>query len=121
MFLMHEKITAGLGQAGYFLSREGYRHQFPGAYGLPAIPLRGCRCYSIKINGLDAVAIRPEQSRHPPEMIEIIAQVYLCLALMPTEMVLASPALPSAVQAIVTVAAVEGVMISQMVDFMGKI
>ena len=38
-----------------------------------------------KINGLDAVAIRPEQSRRPPEMIEIIVQVYLHLAFMPTE------------------------------------
>ncbi|OYV10434.1 MAG: riboflavin kinase, archaea type, partial [Methanosaeta sp. NSP1] len=43
--------------------------------------LRGCRCYRIKINGLDAIAIRPEMSRHPPEMIEVISPLKLRRAL----------------------------------------
>jgi len=90
MFLMHGKITSGLGQAGYFLSREGYRRQFPELLGfLPflaeataSIQIRGfceekksfggCHCYR-----LDAIAIRPKKSRHPPEMIEIIAPMNL--------------------------------------------
>jgi riboflavin kinase len=53
----------------------------PGASGLPALPRRGCRCYSININGLDAIAIRPEMSRHPPEMIEVISPLKLRRAL----------------------------------------
>lgn len=103
---MHGKVIAGLGKAGYFLSQEGYCRQFlerlgfvpfPGTLNVlldepfsacaPSILIRGfsegeecfggCRCYWISINGLDAVAIRPEQSRHPPELIEVIAPVNL--------------------------------------------
>ena len=107
---MHGKVTAGVGQAGYYLSREGYRQQFldhlgfipfPGTLNVlldgpfpasaPAITIPGfsegkesfgaCRCYPIRINGLDAVAIRPEKSSHPPELIEVIAPVNLRRAL----------------------------------------
>ena len=104
------KVIAGLGQAGYFLSREGYRQQFLNRLGFipfpgtltvlleesfpasaPAILIQGfsekeerfgaCRCYRIRINGLDAVAIRPEKSSHPPELIEVIAPLNLRRAL----------------------------------------
>jgi riboflavin kinase len=102
MFLMHGKITAGLGQAGYFLSWEGYRRQFPVLLGflpfpgtlsvLPEEPFPAEATASIQIRGfceekksfggchcyrLDAIAIRPKKSRHPPEMIEIIAPMNL--------------------------------------------
>ena len=99
---MQGKITAGLGKAGFFLSREGYRRQFqeclgfvpfPGTLNVlldepfpassPSILIRGfseaeecfggCLCYHISINGMDAAAIRPEKSSHPPELIEVIA------------------------------------------------
>jgi hypothetical protein len=32
-----------------------------------------CRCYRIKLNGIDAAVVRPEKSRYPPELIEVIA------------------------------------------------
>ena len=107
---MQGKVISGLGRAGYFLGREGYSRQFreklgfvpfPGTLNVlleepfpapaPAILIHGfsekeerfgaCRCYRIQINGLDAVAIRPEKSSHPLEMIEVIAPVNLRRAL----------------------------------------
>jgi riboflavin kinase len=107
---MRGKITSGFGQAQYFLSREGYcRHfwrqlgyiPFPGTLNVllevpfpakaKAIMIEGfseenrsfgeCKCYRIKINGIDAAAIRPERSRYPPELIEVIAPVHLRRAL----------------------------------------
>mgnify|MGYP001049614106 CR=1 FL=1 len=107
---MFGKVTAGVGQAGYFLSRDGYRQQFldrlgfipfPGTLNVlleepfpasaPAILIQGfsekeecfgaCRCYRIQINGLDGAAIRPEKSSHPPELIEVISPVNLRRAL----------------------------------------
>ena len=107
---MQGKVITGLGKAGYFLSREGYCRQFqeklgfvpfPGTLNVlleepfpasaPAILIHGfsekeerfgaCRCYRIRINGLDAVAIRPEKSSHPPELIEVIAPLNLRRAL----------------------------------------
>jgi riboflavin kinase, archaea type len=106
MRIMQGKITAGLGLAGSFLSREGYRRQFleclgfvpfPGTLNVlldeplppsaPAILIQGfsegvecfggCRCYHISINGMAAAVIRPESSRHPPELIEVIAPANL--------------------------------------------
>jgi riboflavin kinase len=103
---MRGKIVSGLGQARYFISREGYSRQFlqklgfipfPGTLNvlleepLPehhqAIKIEGfeeegqtfgeCRCYRIKVNGIDAAAVRPERSRHPPDLIEVIAPVRL--------------------------------------------
>lgn len=105
------KITSGIGQAGYFLSREGYRRQFleelgflpfPGTLNIlleepfpwqatPAILIQGfsegeksfgsCSCYRIRIGGIDAAALRPEKGLHPPELIEVIAPVNLRRAL----------------------------------------
>lgn len=107
---MRGKITSGLGQAQHFLSREGYCRQFearlgyvpfPGTLNIlldepfpteaPSIEIEGfregdksfgcCRCYHIKINGIDAAVVRPERSCHPPELIEVIAPVHLRRAL----------------------------------------
>ena len=103
---MRGKIASGLGQAQYFISREGYSRQFlerlgfvpfPGTLNvrleepfpaeLPAIRIEGfaeegqsfgeCKCYRIKLNGIEAAVVRPERSRYPPELIEIIAPVKL--------------------------------------------
>jgi len=103
---MRGKIASGLGQGQYFLTREGYNRQFlqklgfipfPGTLNvlleeplpaeLQAIKIEGfqeegrtfgkCWCHRIKLNGIDAVVVRPERSRYPPELIEVIAPVHL--------------------------------------------
>jgi len=108
---MRGKIASGLGQGQYFISREGYSRQFlqhlgfvpfPGTLNVlleepfparasQAIKIEGfqeegrsfgeCKCYRIKLNGIDAAVVRPERSRYPPELIEIIAPVQLRQAL----------------------------------------
>lgn len=107
---MRGRVVSGLGQSQYFLSQDEYQRQFlellgfvPAAGTLnvlldgplpidaPPIQIRGfskgeksfggCRCYKVKLNGIDAAALRPERSSHPPEMIEIIAPVNLRRAL----------------------------------------
>ena len=108
--VMRGKIASGLGQGQYFISREGYSRQFlqhlgfvpfPGTLnvlldepfpaGQQAIKIEGfqeegrsfgeCKCYRIKLNGIDAAVVRPERSRYPPELIEVIAPVQLRRAL----------------------------------------
>ena len=109
--VMRGKIASGLGQGQYFISREGYSRQFlqylgfvpfPGTLNVlldepfpagasQAIKIEGfqeegrtfgeCKCYRIKLNGIDAAVVRPERSRHPPELIEVIAPVQLRQAL----------------------------------------
>ena len=104
---MRGKVSAGLGQGQYFISREGYSRQFlhhlgfvpfPGTLNVlleepfpagasQAIKIEGfqeedksfgeCKCYRIKLNGIDAAVVRPERSRYPPELIEVIAPVHL--------------------------------------------
>ena len=102
---MRGKILSGLGQGQYFISREGYSRQFvkklgfvpfPGTLNVQleepfperqAIRIEGfaeegksfgeCKCYRIKLNGIDAAVVRPEKSRYPPELIEVIAPVQL--------------------------------------------
>ena len=100
------KISSGLGQAQYFISREGYSRQFlhhlgfvpfPGTLNVllevpfpaeeQAIKIEGfqegsksfgeCKCYRIKLDGIDAAVVRPERSSYPPELIEVIAPVHL--------------------------------------------
>jgi riboflavin kinase len=107
---MRGKIASGLGQAQYFLTREGYRRQFilrlgfvpfPGTLNVlleepfpaerQAIKIESfsedgrtfgeCKCYPVKLNSIDAAVVRPEKSRYPPELIEIIAPVQLRRAL----------------------------------------
>jgi len=104
--VMRGKILSGLGQAQYFLTREGYSRQFqerlgfvpfPGTLNVllkspfstqrQAIEIEGFaeegksfgegKCYRIKINGIDAAVVRPERSRYPAELIEVIAPVKL--------------------------------------------
>ena len=107
MKFMRGKVSSGFGQAQYFLSREGYCSQFleklgfvpfPGTLnvlleepfptdGLQEIKIEGftekgksfgeCKCYRIKFKDMQAAVVRPEKSRYPPEMIEIIAPVKL--------------------------------------------
>ena len=107
---MHGKIASGLGQGQYFISREGYSRQFlqhlgfvpfPGTLNVlleepfpaeqQAIRIEGfqeegrnfgqCKCYRIKLNGIEAAVVRPERSRYPADLIEVIAPVQLRLAL----------------------------------------
>jgi len=95
-----------MGQGQYFISREGYSRQFlqhlgfvpfPGTLnvlleepfpaGQQAVKIEGfqevgrsfgeCKCYRIKLNGIEAAVVRPERSRHPAELIEVIAPVKL--------------------------------------------
>jgi riboflavin kinase len=104
--IMRGKVLAGLGQGQYFISREGYSRQFlhhlgfvpfPGTLNVllekpfpveqKAIQIEGfqeeghsfgeCKCYSIKLNGIEAAVVRPERSRYPPELIEVIASLQL--------------------------------------------
>jgi len=104
--VMRGKILSGLGQAQYFISREGYSRQFlerlgfipfPGTLNVlldepfpaeqEAIKIEGfaeecrsfgeCKCYRIKINGMQAAMVRPEKSRYPAELIEVIAPAKL--------------------------------------------
>ena len=110
MVIMRGKVASGLGEGQYYISREGYSRQFlqhlgfvpfPGTLNVlleepfptehQAIKIEGfweegqsfgeCRCYRIKQNGIDAAAVRPERSRYPPELIEVIAPVQLREAL----------------------------------------
>jgi riboflavin kinase, archaea type len=103
---MRGKIASGLGHGQYFISREGYSRQFlerlgfvpfPGTLNVlleetfpveqQAIKIEGfqeegrsfgeCKCYRIKLNGIDAAVVRPERSRYPPELIEVISPVKL--------------------------------------------
>jgi riboflavin kinase len=103
---MRGKVSSGLGQAQYFLSREGYRCQFKERLGFVPFPgtlnvlldepfptevqpieIEGfseegksfgkCKCYRIKLGGIQAAVIRPVKSRYPPEIIEIIAPAKL--------------------------------------------
>jgi riboflavin kinase len=103
---MRGKIASGLGQGQYFISREGYSCQFlerlgfvpfPGTLNVQleepfpaerqAIRIEGfaeegksfgeCKCYRIKLNGIDAAVVRPERSHYPAELIEVIAPVKL--------------------------------------------
>jgi riboflavin kinase, archaea type len=103
---MRGKILSGLGQAQYFLTREGYSRQFakklgfvpyPGTLNVlleepfpterQAIQVEGfseegrtfgeCKCYRIRLNGIEVAVVRPEKSSYPPELIEVIAPVKL--------------------------------------------
>lgn len=107
---MFGRVTSGAGQASCFLSQEGYRKRFlhhlgfipfPGTLNvLMEAPLPdsekafliegffegersfgGCLCRRITINGLDAAVVKPERSRYPPELVEVMAPVQLRRAL----------------------------------------
>ena len=40
-----------------------------------------CKCYRIKLNGIEAAVVRPERSRYPADLVEVIAPVQLRRAL----------------------------------------
>ena len=104
------KIASGLGQGQYFITREGYSRQFlqhlgfvpfPGTLNVlleepfpaeqQAILIKSfqeegrnfgqCKCYRIKLNGIEAAVVRPERSRYPADLIEVVAPVQMRLAL----------------------------------------
>ncbi|MEI8003508.1 MAG: DUF120 domain-containing protein [Methanothrix sp.] len=111
LLFMRGKIVAGQGMGQYYISREGYSRQFwqhlgfipfPGTLNVlleepfPAqqqhpIKIEGfqedgksfgeCKCYLIKLNGIEAAVVRPERSCHPAELIEVVAPVQLRSAL----------------------------------------
>jgi riboflavin kinase len=103
-------LAAGLGRGQYFISREGYSRQFlhhlgfvpfPGTLNVlleepfpaeqQAIKIEGfqedgrsfgeCKCYRIRLSGIDAAVVVPERSRYPPDLIEVVAPVQLRRAL----------------------------------------
>ena len=108
--IMRGKILSGLGQAQRFLARKGYSRQFGAKLGFVPFPgtlnvlldepfpaegtaieiesfseegrtFGACRCRRILLGGIAAAAVRPERSRYPLELIEVIAPVHLRLAL----------------------------------------
>jgi len=109
--VVHGKVAAGLGEGQYYISREGYRTQFlqslgfapfPGTLNIKldepfvpaakrAIKIEGfqdegrtfgdCRCYRIRLNGIEAAIVRPERSSYPANLVEVIAPVSLREAL----------------------------------------
>lgn len=109
--VMRGKVASGLGEGQYYISRNGYRQQFREKLGFEPFPgtlniklgkpfvcleqktirIEGfqdedrtfgeCRCYKIKLNGIDAAVVRPERSDYPADLIEIIAPVNLRKAL----------------------------------------
>jgi riboflavin kinase len=103
---MRGKIKAGLGQGQYFIAREGYSRQFlqhlgfvpfPGTLNVlleepfpseqQAIEIESfqeegrsfgeCKCYRIRLNGIEAAVVQPEKSRYPADLVEVIAPVQL--------------------------------------------
>ena len=109
--IIRGKVEPGLGKGQYFISQEGYLNQFlqnlgfvpfPGTLNIrldePFIPqaqktihIEGfrddgrtfgkCKCYKIKVNGIEAAIIRPDRSNYPADLIEVIAPVHLREAL----------------------------------------
>jgi riboflavin kinase, archaea type len=105
------KVITGLGVGQYYISRDGYRKQFnlklgfdpsPGTLNLKlAEPFPktetdyikiegfvdesgtfgGCKCYRVMIGDIKGAIVRPERSNYPPNLIEVIAPVYLRKAL----------------------------------------
>lgn len=105
------KVVRGLGEGQYYISRKGYRSQFLQQLGFEPFPgtlnimldepfvasklleiriegfsdegriFGGCRCYKIKVNGIEAAIVRPEKSSYPANMVEVISPVCLREAL----------------------------------------
>lgn len=100
-------VVKGIGKGQYYVSREGYSKQFirklgfdpsPGTLNLViAEPLSeqpakcieiegfqdekgmfgGCRCYKVMVGNIKGAIVRPERTRYPPNLVEIIAPVNL--------------------------------------------
>ena len=110
-YIIIGKVEPGLGKGQYYISREGYQNQFlknlgfvpfPGTLNIKldlpfkpkeqkAIDIEGfwdedrifgrCKCYKIKVRGIEAAIIRPEYSSYPADLVEVIAPVNLRKAL----------------------------------------
>ena len=104
--MMLGRVVGGLGQGQYYISRKGYRNQFFQKLGFVPFPgtlnikldepfnpgphqiliegfredersFGGCKCYKIKLNGLEGAIIRPDRSSYPPDLVEIISTLRL--------------------------------------------
>ncbi|NMC10864.1 MAG: CTP-dependent riboflavin kinase [Methanothrix sp.] len=101
------KVIKGLGEGQYYISRKGYCSQFLQQLGFEPFPgtlnimldgpffasklqeiriegfrdegriFGGCRCYKIKVNGIEAAIVRPEKSSYPANVVEIVSPVRL--------------------------------------------
>ena len=96
------KVIGGLGKGAFFLSKEPYKSFFRGLLGEDPFPGTlnvklekpwteitsswntyqpaeyGGISYTLgKIGNLKIVVLRPHKSKHPPEVIEIVASKYL--------------------------------------------
>ena len=109
--IIRGKVEHGLGKGQYYISREGYQNQFlqklgfvpfPGTLNIkldePFIPqaqktiyidafsdqgrnFGKCKCYKIKVYGIEAAIIRPDLSNYSANLVEVIAPVHLREAL----------------------------------------
>lgn len=104
--IMRGRVVGGLGEGQYYISKEGYRIQFFQKLGFVPFPgtlnikldepfnpgphqiriegflekertFGGCKCYKIKLNGLQAAIIRPDRSSYPPDLAEVISPLKL--------------------------------------------
>ncbi len=100
--VMRGRVVGGLGEGQYYISREGYRNQFFQKLGFVPFPgtlnikldqpfnpgphqvriegfreeertFGGCKCYRIKINGLEGAIIRADRSSYPADLVEVIS------------------------------------------------
>lgn len=104
--VLRGRVIGGLGEGQYYISRESYRNQFFQKLGFVPFPgtlnikldepfnpgphliriegfreedrtFGGCRCYKIRLNGQEAVIIRPDRSSYPPDLVEVISPLRL--------------------------------------------
>ncbi len=105
--VLRGRVAAGLGEGQYYISKMGYGSQFleklgfepfPGTLNVkldePFLPAKHqavmiegfsdegrtfgeCRCYRIRLCGLEAAIVRPDRSSYPPDLVEVIAPVCL--------------------------------------------
>jgi len=104
--VMRGRVVRGLGEGQYYISRHGYRDQFFKKLGFVPFPgtlnikldepfnpgphqvriegfreeertFGGCKCYKIKLNGLEGAIIRPDRSSYPPDLVEVISPLRL--------------------------------------------
>jgi len=109
--IMRGKVSAGRGEGQFYISKDGYKIQFREILGFEPFPgtlnvkldtlflppeqkairikrfqdgdrtFGECRCYKIKLNGIDAAVVKPERSDYPADLIEVIAPINLRKAL----------------------------------------
>lgn len=109
------KVASGMGKGRYYVSLPGYGRQFKAKLGFEPYPgtlnlkldeplalseqhaikiesfreegriFGGCRCYRIRINGIEAAIVSPDKSNHSADLLEVIAPVCLRESLHLTE------------------------------------